>query len=110
MVYYVFEYIVSLYCPIHIVISWVPTCACSVKCPVRCRSGVHASEIRGNSLYLFLKGELKMKESTVDTISRIINEAMEKKDRYITLYFGEEGTTVTVYPLDEHNNGDGECG
>lgn len=51
-----------------------------------------------------------MKESTVDTISRIINEAMEKKDRYITLYFGEEGTTVTVYPLDEHNNGDGECG
>lgn len=50
-----------------------------------------------------------MKESAVDTIRRIINEAIEKKDRYITLYFGEEGTTMSVYPLDECNNRDREC-
>lgn len=36
---------------------------------------------------------------STDTILKIINEAMEKKDRYVNLYFGEEGTQVSVYPL-----------
>lgn len=43
--------------------------------------------------------------NSVDTILKIINEGMEKKDRYITLYFGEEGTKVSVHPLlNEHND------
>ena len=37
--------------------------------------------------------------NSADTILKIINEGMEKKDRYITLYFGGEGTSVSVYPL-----------
>lgn len=37
--------------------------------------------------------------NSADTILKIINDGMEKKDRYITLYFGEEGTNVSVYPL-----------
>ena len=43
------------------------------------------------------------KNKTTDTILKIINEAMETKDRYVSLYFGEEGTQVSVYPLlDNH--------
>lgn len=42
---------------------------------------------------------------STDTIIKIINEAMEKKDRYVNLFFGEEGTNVSVYPLlDEHDD------
>jgi rubrerythrin len=35
---------------------------------------------------------------STDTILKIINEGMEKKDRYVTLYFGEDGISVSVYP------------
>ena len=34
-------------------------------------------------------------------IHNLIEEAMEKKDRYVTLYFGETGVSVSVYPLTE---------
>lgn len=36
--------------------------------------------------------------NSADTILKIINEGMEKKDRYISLYFGENGIRVSVYP------------
>lgn len=32
-------------------------------------------------------------------IYKLIDDAMEKKDRYVTIYVGEEGMTVSVYPL-----------
>lgn len=34
-------------------------------------------------------------------IYRIINEAMEKKDRYVTIYCSETGTSISIYPLTE---------
>ena len=33
-------------------------------------------------------------------IHDIIDDAMNKKDRIITIYFGDEGTTVSIYPLE----------
>lgn len=33
-------------------------------------------------------------------IHDIIDDAMNKKDRFITIYFGDEGTTVSIYPLE----------
>lgn len=34
-------------------------------------------------------------------IHKIIDDAMEKKDRYVTVYIGKHGTSVNVYPVDE---------
>ena len=36
-------------------------------------------------------------------IHDIIDDAMNKKDRVITIYFGAEGATVSIYPL-EYNS------
>lgn len=33
-------------------------------------------------------------------IHDIIDDAINKKDRFITIYFGDEGTTVSIYPLE----------
>lgn len=38
--------------------------------------------------------------STID-IPRIIDEAMEKKNRSVTVFVGPQGTTVNVYPYQE---------
>lgn len=34
-------------------------------------------------------------------VNDIIENAMQKKDRYVALYFGEGGTSVNVYPISE---------
>lgn len=36
-----------------------------------------------------------------DLLLKIIDDAMEKRDRYVTINFFEAGPMVTVYPLDE---------
>lgn len=41
--------------------------------------------------------------NSTDIILKIINEGMEKKDRYVTLFFDENGTSVSVYPSDTKN-------
>lgn len=46
-----------------------------------------------------------MKTSKID-IHEIIDEAMKKKDRYVTMYFGDEGgVSVSIYPLDDNEIG-----
>ena len=40
-----------------------------------------------------------MKTSNIN-IHEIIDEATKKKDRFVTLYFGDEGISVSIYPLD----------
>lgn len=37
----------------------------------------------------------------LEIIRSLIEDGMEKKDRYITLFFSEEGIQVSVYPLTE---------
>lgn len=34
-------------------------------------------------------------------VASIINEAMEKKDRYVSIFIGEAGTTISVYPHED---------
>lgn len=34
-------------------------------------------------------------------IHKFIDECMVKKDRYVTIYIGESGVSVSVYPLIE---------
>ena len=34
-------------------------------------------------------------------IHDIINEAMKKKDRSVSIFFGKEGTSVTIEPLEK---------
>jgi len=36
-----------------------------------------------------------------DLLLKIIDDAMEKRDRYVTINFFEAGPMVTVYPLDD---------
>ena len=40
-------------------------------------------------------------QSVRDLILQIVNEAMEKQDRYVSIIFGEQGPCVTIYPLSE---------
>ena len=48
-------------------------------------------------------------------IHDIINEAMKKKDRSVSIFFGKEGTSVTIEPLekdvgeDNPDNGTAYC-
>lgn len=35
----------------------------------------------------------------------LLDDAIAKKDRYIVFYFGEHGSTCTVYPLIEDEDG-----
>lgn len=43
---------------------------------------------------------LRCSDNAVD-IPKIIDEAMEKKDRSVTIFIGAQGTTVNVYPYQE---------
>lgn len=36
-------------------------------------------------------------------ILALINDAIKKKDRYVTLYFGEHGIQVSIYPMEDKN-------
>lgn len=41
-------------------------------------------------------------------LHKLIDESMAKKDRYITIYTSELGTTVSIYPIsDEEDRNDG---
>lgn len=40
-----------------------------------------------------------LEQSVRDLILYIVNEAMEKRDRYVSIIFGEQGPCVTIYPL-----------
>jgi len=40
-----------------------------------------------------------LEQSVQDLILYIVNEAMEKQDRYVTINFFEQGPCVTIYPL-----------
>ena len=44
--------------------------------------------------------ENKTRSNSKLNIHDIIDDAMNKKDRIITIYFGDEGTTVSIYPLE----------
>ena len=39
-------------------------------------------------------------------IHDIINEAMKKKDRSVSIFFGKEGTSVTIEPLEKDSGED----
>ena len=43
-------------------------------------------------------------------IHDIINEAMKKKDRSVSIFFGKEGTSVTIVPLEEDSGEDKKTG
>lgn len=45
-----------------------------------------------------------LEQSVRDLILQIVNEAMEKQDRYVSIIFGENGPCVTIYPLGEDEN------
>lgn len=45
-----------------------------------------------------------LEESVRELILHIVNEAMEKQDRYVTINFFEQGPCVTIYPLGEDEN------
>lgn len=47
-----------------------------------------------------------LEESVRDLILQIVNEAMEKQDRYVTINFFEQGPCVTIYPLGDDENND----
>ena len=36
-------------------------------------------------------------------IHKFIDECMNKKDRYVSIYFGESGVSVSVYPITEYD-------
>lgn len=49
-----------------------------------------------------------MKHTVIETnpyeremIFAVIDDAMVKKDRYVSIFFGPHGTTVSVYPITE---------
>ena len=42
-----------------------------------------------------------MKPEEQKFIHDVIDDAMEKKDRYVSLYFGEYGCSVSIYPINE---------
>ena len=44
------------------------------------------------------------KTESLRYIHDLIEDAMKKKDRYVTIFFGESGTHVSVYPLTEEEN------
>lgn len=41
----------------------------------------------------------QLEQSVRDLILHIVNEAMEKQDRYVSIIFGDKGPCVTIYPL-----------
>lgn len=45
-----------------------------------------------------------LEESVRKLILHIVNEAMEKQDRYVTITFHETGPMVTIYPLGDDEN------
>lgn len=47
-----------------------------------------------------------LEQSVRELILHIVNEAMEKQDRYVTINFFEQGPCVTIYPLDDDENDD----
>ena len=47
-----------------------------------------------------------LEQSVRDLILQIVNEAMEKQDRYVSIIFGENGPCVTIYPLGDDENND----
>lgn len=36
-----------------------------------------------------------------EMIFAVIEDAMVKKDRYVSIFFGPHGTTISVYPITE---------
>ena len=45
-----------------------------------------------------------LEESVRNLILQIVNDAMEKQDRYVTINFFEQGPCVTIYPLGDEEN------
>lgn len=45
-----------------------------------------------------------LEQSVRDLILFIVNEAMEKQDRYVTINFFVQGPTVTIFPLGDEND------
>lgn len=39
-----------------------------------------------------------------ELILKLVNDAMEKRDRYVTINFFEQGPCVTIYPLGDDEN------
>lgn len=69
----------------------------------------HAKEL--NDIYNNYQEERKARSLSGSTfgqlfVNDIIDRAMQKKDRYVTLYFGEAGTSVNIYPMTEEESDD----
>lgn len=47
-----------------------------------------------------------LEESVRNLILQIVNDAMEKQDRYVTINFLDEGPCVTIYLLGDGENND----
>ena len=75
-------------------------CSCQ-GCPM---DSVKKSEMKDRTCVQFLLGQyrelIKEPVSTID-IPKIIDEAMDKKNRSVTVFVGPQGTTVNVYPYQE---------
>lgn len=39
-------------------------------------------------------------------IHKFIDEMISKKDRYVNIYIGEYGTSISIYPLDVYGDDD----
>ena len=46
----------------------------------------------------------QLEQSVRDLILHIVNEAMEKQGRYVSIIFSENGPCVTIYPLGDDEN------
>lgn len=64
-------------------------------------------DIKGIDIYEYKNGYQSSKLNTEIDIHKLIDECMEKKDRYITIFTSELGTSVSVYPMaDEDEDND----
>lgn len=44
---------------------------------------------------------MEMNTNSYEYVQKLIDDAMTKKDRYVTLFIGPEAVTVSVFPLTE---------
>ena len=55
-----------------------------------------------------LKNGKKIIFDNFELVHRIIEHAMEKRDRSVSIFFGEGGVSINVYPYPEENEEDEE--
>jgi len=70
------------------------------ECPVDCMDKTIVKESCTRFLLKSCRDLINKPDNAID-IHKIIDEAMEKKDRSVTIFIGVQGTTVNVYPYQE---------